>query len=63
MGKLPDVLCWVLSDGDLGRLIEAEDIPGNTSHICIASPTINIQHHNGTIVTTDEPILIHHNYP
>ena len=31
--------------------------------MCIASPITNIPHHSGSCVTTDEPILPHHNHP
>ena len=30
---------------------------------CIASPINNIPHHSGSCVTTNEPILAHHNHP
>ena len=33
------------------------------SHMCTASPIINICLQSGTFVTTGEPALAHHNHP
>lgn len=34
--------------------------PFSWTHRCVASPTINISHHSGIFITTDEAALIHH---